>query len=428
MSASNDKTRAREIFFAGLDAVRPQNFMQREFRREGERLMVGESAYTLPRKGRLFLFGSGKAVIPMTNGLFPLVEDRLSGGVIVSNYSAEVPEQIRLIESCHPYPCAKSVEAAEALTEGFSQMQEEDFFIYLLSGGTSALVEKPLPPVTLEDMAETTQRLLHAAIPIEKINCVRKHLSAVKGGRLARMSAAKGMVAVISDVVGDDLEAIGSAPLYRDRTTREEAVAVLQEAQLWDKVPSTVREVLANPLSETPSEAKEGIIHHLVANNRRALEAACKRAEALGMEAKIVTDRMEGEVEEVAARIARAVKETPVSTKPLCLLFGGESVVHVRGGGMGGRNQELTLHLLKSVRNHPEPVTFLSGATDGIDGNSEAAGGVVDRTDDDPEIDAYIKNNDAYHYLKAREALLLTGPTGTNVMDIMIAIKGVAHV
>ncbi len=421
---SHAKEIAIEIFSAGVDAVRPGRVIPEDVRREGEMLVIGGRRYKLPEKGRIVVLGSGKAAIPMANALSSVVGDLVSGGVVVSSYEDTLWQKLALKTGCHPYPCRRSIEAADMLIGELAALTPEDFFIYLLSGGSSALIEKPIPPVTLEDLRETTALLLQHAIPIERINCVRKHLSLIKGGKLAQMTKAPGVVLVISDVVGDDLEAIGSAPLFRDNTTREEAVTILKEANIWDAVHGSVREVLGESAAETPAKARGDIGHHIVANNQKALEAAKKRAEALGLETVIVTDRLEGEVEEVAERIVASILAQPVSARPVCLLFGGEPTVEVQGTGKGGRNQELALRLLQKIRHHPE-IIFLSGATDGIDGNSDAAGGVVTHEDYDLSLPSFLKRSDAYHYLQPRDALIMTGPTGTNVMDLMIAIKGV---
>ncbi len=420
---SHAKEVAKRLFFAALDAVRPENVLPRCVRIEGDNLVVQEERYPLPEGGRLYLLGSGKASIPMAGAIDTILQERYERGVVVSNYSEQLPAKIRLIESCHPYPCARSIEAARALASMLEAMRSEDLFCYLLSGGSSALIEDPIAPVRLEELAETTRLLLSRSVPIEKVNCVRKHLSRIKGGKLAQKSSARGIVLVVSDVVGDDLEAIGSAPLYRDRTTREEAIGVLKEAQIWDLVPEAVRTVLSDPRCETPKEAKNTIRHHIVANNKKALEAAARAAEAMGLEARIVTDGVQGDVRDVARMIVERIDAAEVADRPLCLLFGGEPTVEVVGEGVGGRNQELCLRVLERIKNRPK-ITFLSGATDGIDGNSDAAGGVVEATEYDASLARFLADSDAYHYLDPRGALIKTGPTGTNVMDIMIAIKG----
>ncbi|OQX74073.1 MAG: hypothetical protein B6D59_03710 [Campylobacteraceae bacterium 4484_4] len=418
-----DKARARAIFAAAIEAVRPQSLIPRRIQKTAEGFSVEEEDFPLSSEGKLYLFGSGKAVLPMADAIYPILKEKIAGGILVSSYHDACPKGLTLIESCHPYPCQKSLEAGRALLSSFEKMQREDFFIYLLSGGSSALIEVPIEPVTLEEFVLTTQLLLKKSIPIGQINTVRKHLSQIKGGRLARVTAARGVVLAISDVIGDDLEAIGSAPLFKDGTTREDAVSVLQKAGIWEEVPKSVREVLCNPESETPKKERMGISHHIIANNRRALEGAKKAALELGMKVQIVTDTLAGDVCDVADFIMKKIMAASTDKRPLCLLFGGEPTVEVRGSGKGGRNQQLCLLLLEKIRHHPK-ITFLSGATDGIDGNSEAAGGVVSAEDYASDMHDYLENNDAFHYLKHHDALLMTGPTGTNVMDVMIAIKG----
>ncbi len=418
------KPQAGAIFRSAIEAVSPRRLIPESIRIKGDALIVDGNRYALPERGKCYLFGSGKAVASMANATISLLGERIAGGLLVGSRAGERVEKATYMEGCHPYPCQKSIEAGEKMIEAFSSMKEEDFFIYLLSGGSSALMEVPMAPVTLRELQETTRLLLSHAVSIDAINCVRKHLSKIKGGRLARATKAEGVVLVVSDVIGDDLEAIGSAPLYKDGTTREEAISILQNAGLWRNVPAHVRALLRDPRCETPKRKRKGVAHHIVGNNEKALAAAAKKAEELGMQTRIVTDRLEGEVEAVAERIVREILDAPVSDRPLSLLFGGEPTVEVAGTGKGGRNQHLALLVLKKIRHHPR-ITFLSGATDGIDGNSEAAGGVVEAEDYAPDMLLAIENYDAYHYLKKHDALLVTGPTDTNVMDLMIAIKGV---
>ncbi|RUM68220.1 MAG: glycerate dehydrogenase [Sulfurospirillum sp.] len=332
----------------------------------------------------------------------------------------DVPE-LNIFASSHPLPSARSVEAAEKLMKMISALNEDEVFIYLLSGGTSALVEKPIPPVRLEDFTAVSEALLQSGASIDEMNIVRKHLSMIKGGRLAALTKAKGKVFVISDVIGDDLEAIGSAPLFCDSSTCADAKRVLVQYGLWDSVNTSVRNLLEECSHETPKVVDPGIVHEVVASNKTALEAIAAEAEKAGYRAKIVTDRLRGDVRDVAKEIARIAQFHEADT-PLCLLFGGETTVQVRGSGKGGRNQELALWVLKAMRGEGR-FTFLSGGTDGRDGMSDAAGAVVDESDLHEDIDRYLDNNDSYHYHQKYGTLICTGASGTNVMDIMILIK-----
>jgi hydroxypyruvate reductase/glycerate 2-kinase len=325
--------------------------------------------------------------------------------------------------------------AADTLLREMARLNRDDFFVYLLSGGSSALVEKPAPPVTLTEMQTTTRLLLAQNVTINEVNTVRKHLSAVKGGGLGAAVAAGGAVLVVSDVVNDDLETIGSAPFYFDSTTFEAARAILMRADLWDRIPSTVRHRIeqgaAGKIAETPKKENPRIRHFLVGSNRRALDAVRQEATDLGYTARIMTAGLEGEAREVAKVLIAMAREvadhhTPFHP-PACLLFGGETTVQVRGNGRGGRNQELALAALKALGNH-DNIVLLAAGTDGIDGNSAAAGAVADAAgyqaarQQGLAIDTYLDRNDANGFFQATDGLVITGPTGTNVMDIVIIL------
>ena len=400
----NHKERATALFQRGVEAVQPENL---HYDLKG-----------LDKEG-ITLLGSGKAVTGMAKAL-------LAQGVNVKksflvSHVQEVVSGLEIFVSTHPVPSEKSVYAAETLMKIVSHLEAEESFVYLLSGGSSALIEKPIVPVTLEDMRTLTTMLLQSGASIGELNTVRKQLSMIKGGRLGASTKAKGKVFVISDVVGDDLEAIGSAPLYCDSSSCEDAKKVLVQCGLWERVAESVRSVIASSLHETPKTPNPAIVHEVVASNRIALEAVVREARRMGYEAEIVTDRMQGDVRDVAAEIARYA-DLPVKEKPRCFVFGGETTVQVRGDGKGGRNQELALWVLEAIREKGY-CTFLSAGTDGKDGVGDAAGAVVESGDLHEDMKRYLQNNDSYHYHRKYGTLLRTGASGTNVMDIMILIK-----
>lgn len=387
------------IFNAAIEAVMPNN-------------IIKNSTYlkTLTHH-KIHLFGSGKAAVEMAKAMEKLFGENIIDGFVVSPYSDNSLQRVEVFESSHPIPSQKSLEAAKIMIEKFRALKEDALFIYLLSGGSSALIELPSVGVSLEDLMETTNLLLQNGVPIDEVNIIRKHLSQIKGGRLGRETEAKGIVLVISDVIGDDLEAIGSAPLYFDSSTCEDFQRVLHQYGLSDKIPYACH--------ESPKEPAENIEHLITASNKIALQSAKEHAVNLGYSCEIVTDSLQGDVKIVADEIVDSVLESDFEV----LLFGGECTVDVMGNGKGGRNQELCLHVLKRIENMPN-ITFLSAGSDGIDGNSAAAGGVVDSSSYHNDIDEYLQNNDSFHYLKRGGNLLVTGATGTNVMDIMIIIKG----
>lgn len=259
----------------------------------------------------------------------------------------------------------------------------------------------------------------------------------MKGGKLGQLTKAKGVVLVISDVVGDDLETIGSAPLYYDKTNYFDAYDLSSKYRLWDRFPAAVRQViekgLAGDIEDTPKCPNPNIEHVILGSNTNALMAAKEKAESLGLKCHVMTSRLRGEAREVAKAIISIGEEILMTRNPfappVCLLFGGETTVTVRGRGKGGRNQEMCLAALKEIRNR-KALLFLSAGTDGIDGNSEVAGALVDyHTYEQVQklgrpIDEYLYHNDSYALLEQTGDLMITGPTGTNVMDITIILIG----
>ncbi len=399
----NHKANLKRLFLKGVEAVKPENF---EFEHIEDK--------------NISLFGSGKAAISMAKAFLKQNITTIKESFVISNYHEKVKD-IEVFVSSHPTPSEKSIIGARELKKRLSKLKESDFFVYMLSGGSSALLEEPISPISLEGLMHTTELLLHVGASIDEVNIVRKHLSLVKGGRFGYSTKASGIVFVISDVIGDDLQTIGSAPFYYDSSTCADAKAVLVKYKLWEKVDKSIQNVIISCHHETPEKSNPLIKHKIIASNNIALKVIKKEALSMGYDVRIISNRVCGDVQEVAENILTSARDLK-SEKPLCLLFGGESTVKVKGGGKGGRNQELALWILKGLKDD-ENFTFLSAGTDGIDGASEAAGALVDRYDLHEDIDKYLQNNDSYHYHKCYDTFILTGETGTNVMDIMILIK-----
>jgi glycerate 2-kinase len=418
-----------------LEAVLPENLIRDSVAIVDDVLIIEEKGF--PIGPLIHVFGSGKASIRTAKAFEDLMSDRIAGGLIASSYNDSPLDKIDIYTSSHPVPDEKSIMAAELLIERLSSLSENDFFIYLLSGGSSSLIEKPLPPLTIDDLRHVSTLLMNSGASIEELNAVRKHLSMVKGGRLAQMTKARGVVLVISDVIGDDLETIGSAPFYKDRSTFADAWNILNRYNLYDQVSLGVRvlieEGLAGEREETLKEEPLQIDHIVIGSNSKALQRAKEKAASLDMTAHIMTSRLRGEAREIAKAIVALGEETSItrnpSDMPVCLIFGGETTVTVKGNGKGGRNQEMCLSALKEI-GHSSDMVFLSAGTDGIDGNSSDAGAVVDCTsyhrveELDLRIDDYLRRNDSNRLLKQIGDLITTGPTGTNVMDITILIIG----
>ena len=430
MSARED---ALKIYRAAMEAVRPERLIEESCRLKGEMLRIGTHTYDLSRYRRLFLFGSGKAAWPMAKALESMLGDRIApGGVVVVPVDLGALEHVEVLEGSHPIPDDKSLKAAQRLQEAMAQCGKEDLYLYLLSGGSSALIEAPIAPITLEDLRETTRLMLENGLAIGSVNTVRKHISTIKGGRLGAACAAEGAVLVVSDVIGNDLEAIGSAPLYCDRTTYADAKRVLERAGIFEALPPSVRDVIeagcGGSISESPKEPSGRIRHILIGSNETALGAAAAEAAALGYNTTIVPEPLEGDADRLGPKLVAYARAASDDVKR-CIVYGGETTVEVKGRGKGGRNQQLCLSALASME-AVDGMTLLCAGTDGIDGNSDAAGAVVGpetleayrREGLSPE--AYLRNNDAYAFFERCDALVVTGPSGTNVMDVTILITG----
>ncbi len=426
------KEKALEIFFYALNAVLPKNLIPENIKIDRNILIIKNDKYEIDRG--FYVFGSGKASIEMAKAVESISLEYIIDGVVISNYTENL-KRIKTLEGSHPVPTEKTINSTQILVEKLKELKEDDFFIYLLSGGSSALLELPIKPITLEDLKKLTELLLKKDVPIDEINIVRKHISQVKGGRLARLTKAKGIVLVISDVIGDDLKTIGSAPLYMDDSTYKDAFNILKKYDLWEKIPYSVKEVIEKGLKgeipETPKLPPKNVKHYIIGNNLKALKSAKEKAKEYGYDTYIMTSRLHGEAKEVAKVIISIGKEIKQNKNPfnppVCLLFGGETTVNVIGNGKGGRNQEMVLSALKEIKDE-EGIAFLSAGTDGIDGNSDADGAVIDKDsyikakELNLNIDEYLKNNDSHNFFKKTGDLIITGKTGTNVMDLQILI------
>ena len=436
MKTNERRNLARRIFASAVGSVLPERLISGSVALQDNELRILDTVHRLRQDQKVHVFGSGKASVGMAKSLLALLQERVAGGVIVtSQLTGDDLSPLVVVRGSHPVPDEQSIKGAALLIEGLSALDPEDFFIYLLSGGSSALIEKPVPTITLIEMQETTRLLLHTNVPIQKINAVRKHLSMVKGGRLGQCTRASGAVLVISDVIGDDLSVIGSGPLYYDETSYQQCREILEHAAIWDKVPPGVRSVISSgvkgDIPETPKKQKDSISHYLLGTNRIALDQARRTAEEAGLNSYILTASLAGEAREVAKDlVALAINVSSHNEPfkpPVCLLSGGETTVTVRGEGKGGRNQELALAALAEI-DRQDNILLLSGGTDGIDGNSSAAGAIADSgffmegSRQGLAIDLFLQENNSNAFFQAVGGLLETGPTGTNVMDIALLI------
>ena len=411
--------------------------MRAALRLDGPRLVAGRARIPLGR-GRLLVLAAGKAAPAMAAAAESVLGSRMERGLAVSNAAGPPLRRTRLLLSGHPLPDARGVEAAsevEALVRG---LRAEDVVVVLLSGGASALLPAPVAGLSLADKADVTSRLMRAGADITELNTVRKHLSRLKGGGLARAAApARVVTLVLSDVVGDDLSTIASGPTVPDPTTYADALRILQDRGLAAAVPSAaLRHLEAGVRGEVPETPKprdpifRRVHTRLVGSNRLSVQAAAREARRQGLRPLVLTTRLEGEAREVArvlvAILRECVETGAPAAPPLCLLAGGETTVTVRGEGRGGRNQEMAVAAAEALASFPVEAVVAALATDGVDGVSEAAGGVADRTSVAraralglaPPA-AFLAASDSSAFLAALGDLIVTGPTGTNVVDLV---------
>ena len=391
---------------------------------------------------RLVVIGFGKASCPMAKGIELSLADQIDGGIVITKYGhctvPTLPEKISVFEAGHPLPDANGIKGASQIIRLLEDADAETLIACLISGGGSALLVSPAEGLNLNEKQLTTDLLLRAGADINELNTVRKHLSKVKGGRLAEIAyPAKVVSMILSDVLGDRLDVIASGPTAPDNSTFSEALHVLEKYELIDRIPSAVLEHLLKgkrgTIGETPK--KDNPVLHQVENviiggNKTALEAAKTKAESLGCRAEITYSGLTGEAGITAGKLAAEAlerKKTKNFPEPLCLISGGETTVTVKGSGTGGRNMELALVFALHIEDI-SGITLLSAGTDGTDGPTDAAGAIVDGNtivharslDLAPE--EYLENNDSYNFFKRADGLFITGPTGTNVMDIQVTI------
>jgi glycerate 2-kinase len=421
------RQQALSIFRAALAAADPVDAVVRHLRNHDF------SGYR-----HIYVIGAGKAGASMALAAERVLGRRITAGLV--NVKHGITAKLRRIElnpSRHPLPDESGVAGSTRIAEIAARAEAGDLVLCLISGGASALLPLPAGPITLVEKQATTQLLLACGSTIHEINAVRKHLSLIKGGLLARLAAPAAVESLLlSDVIGDDLDVIGSGPTAPDASTFAGAIAVLRKYGLLTRVPAAVRERLEQgargELAETPKPGDRlfrGVRNVLVGNNRLALDAAARRARTLGFRTLVLSSEIQGETREIAgmhAAIAREIVSTSRPVKaPACIITGGETTVTLQGDGLGGRNQEFVLAAALDIAGLRRVVAFSAG-TDGSDGPTDAAGAIADGDTlrRNPEARRYLDRNDSYHYFQTLDDLVITGPTGTNVMDVRIFLVG----
>lgn len=427
------------VLAAALQAVEPGAAVRRYLRREGAALLAGGRPYDLDQFERVWIVGAGKAGAPMAAAAAEILAERLSGGVVVvkEGYAQEAGGPLAVVEAGHPVPDERGVAGAQRMAGLLRGAGPRDLVLALISGGGSALLTLPGEGLALSDLQRLTDLLLRSGASINEINALRKHLDAMKGGGLARLAHPAALVTlVLSDVVGSPLDVIASGPSVPDTSTFGDAWGVLERYGLLEQTPAPVlarlRRGLAGELPETPRAGDPlfGRVHNLVVgSNVQAAEAALAAARAEGWGALLLTTYLQGEAREAGRFLAAVARELAATGNPLprpaCVVAGGETTVTLRGGGRGGRNQELALAAAPELAGLAD-LALVALATDGGDGPTDAAGAVVtgatlERARAlglDPA--AHLARNDAYPFFAQLGDLLLPGPTRTNVNDLAL--------
>jgi glycerate 2-kinase len=429
------KTPAHDVALAcieaGIEAAHPRRVIENAVTVTNNTLHIEQHSYDLGDYSDMLILGGGKAAGQMADVLESLLDDHLTGGVVVTNDPTPTT-RVEMVEGNHPIPDENGVAGTERLLELADEAGERTLILTVITGGGSALLPAPAGTISLADSQTVTDDLLASGATIHEINVLRKHLSTIKGGQLAQIAAPATVVGLtVSDVVGDDLDVIASGPTVPDSSTFQDAAAIVEEYEL--SVPESVDRHLTAGLegevAETPQSTEpffETTHNHVLANGFTALDAARDVAQQRGYEPIVLSSRMRGEAREVAKTHVAVAEEiqatrTPISP-PAVVLTGGETTVTIEGDGHGGPNQELALS--GSLELSDRDIVVASVDTDGIDGASDAAGAIVDSETAVPSDEARsaLANNDVYPLLDSAETLIHTGPTGTNVNDIQVVV------
>ena len=438
--------RARRLLLETLEftlaSVDPHLLVSRGIRMRGDKLQVGSQTIPLGNYDRIFLAGAGKASGVMAEALESILGSRLDGGFVVvpSGQQSSKLSRVRPFAASHPTPDANSVSAAKQLTALVERLNSRDLLICAISGGGSALLSLPREPLTIEDKGNVARLLMNAGATIVELNTVRKHLSAIKGGWLAKRSRAGRILGlIISDVVGDRLDSIASGPISPDLTTFSDAIAVLRKYSLWESIPSSAKQILSEgEKGGTPETPKvndlcfQKVSYHFLGNNRIACTSAKRYLRSKGIRTEILSSSLTGEARYLGSfigSVARQIVEFDEPfRRPCAFILGGETTVTVTGSGRGGRNQECAMACAKEIQGL-KCVAMASIGTDGIDGSTDAAGAIIDgmtisRSEQlNLKFDELLAQNDSYRFFGPLKDLVMTGRTNTNVNDIAVVVS-----
>ncbi len=442
--------KARSILLDSLEEtlkkIDPENLILEKVKVNNEKLIV-EGIYEkieidLSKFNKVFLLGAGKASVKMAVGLEKLLGNKVTGGVIIKPDNLETkvkPLKLDILNGTHPIPSLKTLTSSKRLLSFKEKCDEQTLIIFLLSGGASALLEIPIENLSLEEYNQFIKEIMKTGMDIRELNIIRKHLSMVKGGRLIRyFHPATILTIAMSDVKEDEIDTIGSGPTVPDNSTYHDAIKILKKYNVWESTPIKIKRTLIlgsqGQIDETVkiNEIDQSRVKWaIIANNLTATNAFKYALEQRGIKAFILSVNLDGEARIVGKFISRITRDNHLfikeSKKPLALIFGGETTVTVKGDGVGGRNQELVLSSIKNI-SRLHGVAILSVGTDGIDGNSEAAGAIVDGESYERSVKLglqpkkYLERNDSYTFFKLLKDAIVTGFTGTNLNDITVAL------
>ena len=412
------KKKALLILESGLSSAQPKNFLNSFVKKN--HILLGRNRVSLSNYKRIFVVAYGKAADSMTEYVSKKINIS-QGIVVIPKYakSSLSSNKFQIFYSGHPFPNGESVRAGRAVQKFVNRCSSEDFILFLISGGGSSLLALP-DKITLTEKKYVTQLLLESGATIDEFNCVRKHLSMIKGGKLIQRINCDGCALVMSDVVSNDLSVISSGCTYYDNTTFSDALKIITKYALKKKLPKKVLIHLKNGSDTTITRSKRSLIKNkIIATNQDCLNSMVLKSRQLGFATKVYSP-IKHDVSVSAKKIVRMIPRR----KNSCLIFGGEPTVQVRGSGKGGRNQELVLQILKLIHNSNHRILISSISTDGIDGNTTCSGAIIENNSFSmKKITSYLENNDSYSFFKKYGGLIKTGHTHTNLMDIGLIMK-----
>ncbi|MDH5415808.1 MAG: DUF4147 domain-containing protein, partial [Nitrosopumilus sp.] len=416
--ATTDKKKdCLEILEAGLQAADPQNIIPKYV--SSNRIKINDKVFNIGKFSNIYTVAFGKAGDSMTRALNAIVP--IKSGIIVipkGSKSKIKGKKFQIFNSRHPQPDKTSVKAAKEVMKFIQNKRRDELIIFLVSGGGSSLLAMP-DEITLDDKVHVTKVLLKTGVSIQEFNCIRKHLSKIKGGKLIQNMKCQGVSLVMSDVEGDDLSSIASGTTYMDDTTYADALEIIDKYKIRLKMPTEVLQILEKGLNEKTDDIpkKSQIENYIIANNMDCLEAMQKKAEEIGY--KVYTMQIFGNIKEVVPKILENISDN----QNTCLIFGGETTVRVLGKGIGGRNQELVLRILKNTQKSKKMIIASMG-TDGIDGNSKFAGAITENIKVDLNVmKEFLKNSDSGRFFQKQKGNIITDFTHTNLMDIGVILR-----